>query len=50
MNEKVDKIIEVRRENQRQWRKKNKDKVALYNRRFWEKQAEKKLKGGTDDE
>lgn len=29
----------ARREYQREWRRKNKDKVAANNRRYWEKKA-----------
>ena len=39
------KVIEARREYQRKWRAKNKDKVNKINKRFYEKyakQAEKK--------
>ncbi len=32
---------ELRREYHKQWRAKHKDKVKEYNRRFWEKRAEK---------
>lgn len=31
--------LNVRREYQREWRAKNKDKVAANNRRYWEKKA-----------
>lgn len=34
-------VSEARRAYYKQWRAKNKDKVRDYNRRFWEKQAEK---------
>lgn len=37
----IDKVTKVRREYQKKWRAKNKDKVKEYNRRFWEKRAEK---------
>lgn len=36
-----DKVIEVRRAYQKEWRAKNKDRVREYNRRFWEKRAAK---------
>ncbi len=32
---------EIRREYYRQWRAKNKERVSAYNRRYWEKRAEK---------
>lgn len=32
---------EIRRDYQKAWRAKNKDRVREYNRRFWEKQAAK---------
>lgn len=31
--------VNARREYQREWRRKNKDKVAANNRRYWEKKA-----------
>lgn len=34
-------VAEARRAYYKQWRAKNKDKVRDYNRRFWEKRAEK---------
>ena len=37
----IDKVTKVRREYQKKWRAKNKDKVKEYNRRFWEKRVEK---------
>ena len=36
---------ELRREYQREWRRKNKEKVAEYNRNYWMKKA-KELEGG----
>lgn len=36
-----EKVAEVRRAYQKAWRAKNKDRIREYNRRFWEKQAEK---------
>ena len=33
------------REYQNEWRRKNKDKVKEYNRKFWEKKAREKLEG-----
>lgn len=36
-----ERAAEIRRAYQKEWRAKNKDKVREYNRRFWEKQAEK---------
>ncbi len=39
-----DKAAELRREYQKQWRAKNKERVREYNRRFWEKRAEKQRK------
>ena len=32
---------EVRRAYQREWRRKNKDKVRANNRRYWERKAQK---------
>ena len=31
--------VEARREYQREWRRKNKDKVKANNRRYWERKA-----------
>ena len=31
--------VKAQREYQREWRKKNKDRVAANNRRYWEKKA-----------
>ena len=36
-----EKAAEIRRAYQKEWRAKNKDKIREYNRRFWEKQAER---------
>ena len=36
-----DLAIQLRREYQREWRRKNKDKVAANNRRYWERKAQK---------
>lgn len=36
-----EKAREAQRAYQREWRKKNKDKVKLKNKRYWEKQAAK---------
>lgn len=33
--------IQLRREYQREWRRRNKDKVAANNRRYWERKAQK---------
>ena len=33
--------LELRREYQREWRRKNKDKVKANNRRYWERKAQK---------
>lgn len=35
---------ELKRAYQREWQRKNKDKVALYKQRYWEKKA-RELKG-----
>lgn len=37
----IDRAAEMRRAYHKAWRTKNKDRVREYNRRFWEKQAEK---------
>lgn len=34
---------EIRREYQRQWRQKNRDKVRRYNEAYWRRLAERKL-------
>lgn len=31
--------VKMRREYQREWRRKNKDKVSANNRRYWERKA-----------
>lgn len=36
-----EKALELRREYQREWRRKNKDKVRANNRRYWERKAQK---------
>ena len=43
MNEKqlTGKALELRRAYQREWRRKNKDKVKANNRRYWERKAQK---------
>lgn len=43
-----ERAAEIRRAYQKEWRAKNKDRVREYNRRFWEKQAAKKIEL-TDD-
>lgn len=37
----AEKVAEIRRAYQKKWRARNKDRVREYNRRFWERQAEK---------
>ena len=45
------KVVEARREYQRNWKAANKDKVKEHNRRFYEKLAnQKKKQGGREDE
>lgn len=43
MNEKQlhEKALEMRRAYQKEWRRKNKDKVRASNRRYWERKAQK---------
>ena len=36
-----EKALELRREYQREWRRKNKDKVRANNLRYWERKAQK---------
>lgn len=36
-----EKALELRREYQRKWRRKNKDKVRANNLRYWERKAQK---------
>lgn len=38
------------RDYQNEWRKKNKEKVKEYRRRYWEKKAREKLEGGKKDD
>ena len=41
-NEKLqEQAVELRRAYQREWRKKNKDKVRVNNLRYWERKAQK---------
>ena len=40
---------ELRREYQREWRRKNKDKVAKYNREYWIKKAQELEEEKHDD-
>ena len=37
-----------RNEYQREWRAENKEKVAEYNRRYWQKRVSKKMEGSAD--
>lgn len=37
----TEKALELRREYQREWRRKNKDKVKANNCRYWERKAQK---------
>ncbi len=37
--------IQVRREYQREWRAKNKDRIRGYNKRYWERRAERQKNG-----
>ena len=39
MLELTEKAREAQRQYLREWRKRNQDKVRLYNRRYWEKKA-----------
>lgn len=41
--------VKLRREYQREWRKKNKDKVAKYNREYWIKKAQELEEEKHDD-
>lgn len=41
-----EKALELRREYQREWRRKNKDKVRANNRRYWERKAQKAQEAG----
>ncbi len=36
-----ERAVELRRAYQREWRRKNKDKVRANNRRYWERKAQK---------
>ena len=36
-----EKALELRREYQREWRRRNKDKVRANNLRYWERKAQK---------
>ena len=41
--------VELRRKYHREWRKKNKDKVAEYNRNYWMKKAKELEEEKHDD-
>lgn len=41
---------ELNRAYQREWRRKNKDKVRQYNKSYWERKAEKLKKGAAVNE
>lgn len=41
MQAKIDDATLARREYQREWRAKNRDKVRAYNTAYWKRQAEK---------
>lgn len=38
---KQDRAIKLRREYYREWRKRNKDRVRTYNKRYWEHRVER---------
>ena len=40
-----EKARELRNEYQRNWRKKNQEKIREYNQRYWERKAKEELKG-----
>ena len=44
------KAIELRREYQRQWRQKNKQRVKEYNRQHWERRAARESRKGIENE
>lgn len=41
-----EKALELRRAYQREWRRKNKDKVRANNLRYWERKAQKAVQNG----
>ncbi len=43
------KAREAQRDYQRQWRKRNPDKVREKNRRYWEKKAQQQAEKGVDE-
>ncbi len=45
-----ERAAEIRREYQKKWRAKNKDRVREYNRRFWEKKAEQQNSDSEENE
>ena len=49
MKENESLAVKLRREYQRKWRKKNKDKVAEYNRNYWMKKAKELEEEKHDD-
>ncbi|MCL2198763.1 MAG: phosphatase [Defluviitaleaceae bacterium] len=45
--------LQAKREYQREWRKKNRERVRLHNSRYWQKRAQKQEKerqGGEDND
>lgn len=50
-NNKIEELAkEMRRQYQREWRAKNKDKVAIIAKRYWEKKAEQILAQAAKEE
>lgn len=48
LNEEERAIVEARRAYKREWRAKNRDRIAEYNRRFWAKQARENAKNNAE--
>lgn len=48
-NEFEQKAREAQREYNKRWRARNKDKVKLYNQRYWERRAQREQSGGNED-
>ena len=45
----TDEALEARRAYKRKWSRDNRDKVAEYQRRYWERKAQQKQEGGVAD-
>jgi hypothetical protein len=49
-NREHDLAAQLRREYQREWRRRNREKVKEYNRSYWSRKAEAQREGGKNDD